>query len=188
MKTRGVILALSLGLMATLPAWSTPKSATLDDLKKLPITCLVPGWLPEGYHLQLVEIDRSDREGLKDPKAPGHATYSIEYGNGKKGKFTIESARWGIGDRNLDDAPDAEESQFDTKEFGKVYIVYAPKGKAGVKKRITANWITDAAWRAEEKAKVTLPIKGRAHGVSGFGMTLADFEKIVQSLHAIREK
>ena len=189
MKLHCLALALALALITSTPARSAPKSATLDDLKALPITCLVPAWLPEEYHLESVEIDRTDREGLEDPKAPAFPGYSLEYGNGKKGKFTIESARLGIGDRNLDDDPNAEESEFGTKTLGKVYIIYVPKGKTGAKKRIAANWIADAAWRSEEKSAKGAPhIKGRVHGVSGYGMTLAEFEKIVQSLHPIREK
>jgi len=188
MNRRFLPLLCLLSLLAIAPAWAAPKTATLDDLKRLPIICLVPKWLPEGYQLRSVKIDREDREGIKDPKAPGFATYEIEYSNGKKGSFTIESARWGIGDRNLDDSPSAEEGKFSTKSFGEIYTVYDPKGKAGVKKRIAANWIEDANWRAEDaKKKDANHILGRAHGVSGFGMTLEEFEKIVQSLHSIKE-
>ncbi len=188
MNPRHLALAFlcSLFLLPVARAWSAPKTATIDDLKKLPIICLVPKWLPEGYSLRSVKIDRDDREGLTDPKAPGFATYDLEYSNGKKGSFTIESARWGIGDRNLDDSPSAEESQFKTKAFGEIYIVYSPKGKAGAKKRIAANWILDANWKAEEKKSKNLCILGRAHGVSGFNMTLEEFEKIVQSLHPVK--
>ncbi len=189
MKPRCIALITTLLLLATTPAWCAPKTATLEDLKKLPIICLVPGWLPEGYHLQTVAIDRQDREGLKDAKAPGFPTYNLDYGNGKKGQFTVECARWGIGDRNLDADDSAEESEFSTKAFGKVYIIYLPKGKTGVKKRIVANWIEDANWRAEtKKDKTAICINGRAHGVSGFGMTLAEFEKIVQSLHPVTDR
>jgi len=188
MNRRFLSLLYLLSLLAIAPAWAAPKSATLEDLKKLPIICLVPKWLPEGYQLRSVKIDRDDRDGIKDPKAPGFATYDLEYSNGKKGSFTIESARWGIGDRNLDDSPSAEEGQFKTKAFGDIYTVYSPKGKTGVKKRIAANWILDANWRAEEKKnKGGICILGRAHGVSGFNMTLEEFEKIVQSLHPVKE-
>lgn len=187
MRLHSLVLTLALGLLGTLPGLGAPKS-TVADLKKLPITCLVAEWLPEGYSLQSVEIDTTDRDGIKNPKAPGFPCYSIEYSNGKKGQFTIECARIGIGDRNLDDNENAEESEFDTKAFGKVYIIYLPKGKTGVKKRIVANWIADRDWKAEEKAGMTTRIKGRVHGVSGFGMTLAEFEKIVRSLHPIRDK
>jgi hypothetical protein len=187
MPFRHLPLILALGFLGSLPVLAAPKS-TLADLKKLPITCLVPAWLPEGYRLQSVEIDATDREGIENPKAPGFPCYSIEYSNGKGGEFTIECGRIGIGDRNLDDDENAEESAFTTKAFGEVYIIYLPKGKTGVKKRIVANWIADRDWKAEEKAGKTTRIKGRVHGVSGFGMTLAEFEKIVRSLHPVREK
>jgi hypothetical protein len=187
MRLHSLAFILALGFLGTLPAFGAPKS-TLADLKRLPITCLVPAWLPEGYRLQSVEIDATDREGIENPKAPGFPSYSIEYSDGKKGQFTIECARIGIGDRNLDDDENAEESEFETKAFGKVYIIYLPKGKTGSKKRIVANWIADRDWRTEEKAGMTTRIKGRVHGVSGFGMTLAEFEKIVRSLHPVRDK
>jgi hypothetical protein len=174
---------------------AAPKGETLDDLKKLEITCLVPAWLPEGFQLKKVEIDRSDREG-EGGKARIFPGYSTEYSNGKKGRFTIESARWGIGDRNLDQNDRAEESEFDTKHYGKVYIIYFPPGKGGVKKRIASNWVEDENIAAEKaqvaakqaKGQEALYIKGRFQGFSGYGMTLAEFEKIVQSLHPLREK
>jgi hypothetical protein len=181
------LLVAPLLLMGTL-VHGAGKGKTLADLKKLQITCLVPSWLPEGYHLKSVTIDYSDTEGLDDPKAKGYPAYSIEYGNGKKGQFTIESARVGIGDRNLDDSPLAEESKFQT-ELGTVFIIYRPKGETGVKERITANWIEDATIKKEKKSSPTGPaMNGRYHGVSGYGMTLADFENIVRSLHPVREK
>lgn len=173
----------ALTLLGSSPSQSAPKTETLDDLKKLEITCLAPTWLPEGYHLKKVELDHGDHEGGRE-----FIGYSSEYGNGKKGLFTIESARWGIGDRNLDQDERAEETHFETKRYGTVYIIYFPSGKTGVKKRISANWIEDENMRAEMKRdKTKLAIKGRFHGVSGYNMTLAEFEKIVQSLHPIRE-
>lgn len=184
-----ILPALLLGappLLTLSSSQAAPKGNTLDDLKKLEITCLVPAWLPDGYRVRSVGIDYSDRD--EHNKARSYPAYDIEYGDGKKGRFTIESARWGIGDRNLDQDDRAEETQFDTKRYGKVYIIYFPPGKTGVKKRINANWISDENLVAEEKRnKDALPIKGRHHGVSGYGMTVADFEKIVQSLHPIRD-
>jgi hypothetical protein len=186
---QATILAGLLSLTTVPSARSAPSAATLEDLKKLPIICLVPAWLPDGYRLRTITIDREDRDGLKDPKQPGFPAYNLEYTNGKKGSFTVECARWGIGDRNLDEDENAEESEFATKSFGKVYIIYLPKGKTGVKKRIVANWIADKNWRAEEaKHKDAMHLLGRVHGVSGFGMTLAEFEKIVQSLHPVGDK
>ena len=196
MKLKLSTLALcTLPFLALTPSHAAPKAETLDDLKKLEITCLVPAWLPEGYQLKKVEIDRSDREGEggKTRVFPG---YSTEYSNGKKGRFTIECARWGIGDRNLDQNDRAEESEFSTKRYGKVYIIYFPPGKGGVKNRIASNWVEDENIAAEKaqvaakqaKGQEALYIKGRFQGFSGYGMTLADFEKIVQSLHPLREK
>lgn len=185
---RTTVLA-TIATLVPLAGWSEGKKSTLEDLKKLPIICLVPTWLPEGYQLKSVHIDHEDRDGLKDAKAPGFPAYNLEYSNGKKGSFTVECARWGIGDRNLDDDENAEESEFKTKDFGDVYIIYLPKGKAGVKKRIAANWVEDAQWRAEEaKKKDAMHIKGRVHGASGFGMTLEEFQKIVRSLRPVAGK
>ncbi len=190
MKTVSGLASLLFALVSLLPAsraQGAPKGKTLDDLKKLDIICLVPGWLPEGYHLKEVDIDYSDTNGNPDASARTYPGYSLEYGNGKKGSFTMESARVGIGDRNLDGDDRAQESKFDTKLFGTVYIIYFPGGKSGVKKRIVANWVEDANIHAE---KVTKPIgpwdKGRYHGISGFGMTISEYEKIVRSLHPIR--
>ena len=190
MKNKLSVAVLSaLAFLAAPSSQAAPKADTLDDLKKLDITCFVPAWLPEGYGVKKVHIDYSDRDGLKDPKARGFAAYDLEHGNGKKGRFTIEGARWGIGDRNLDQDDRAEESQFDTKRFGPVYIIYFPPGKTGVKQRISANWIEDENIRAERaKGQTSQGIKGRFHGFSGYGMTVADFEKIVRSLHPAREK
>jgi hypothetical protein len=189
MKLPAPFLALcALTFLCVLPADGAPKPAKLDDLKKLDIICLVPAWLPEGYRLKKVEIHQENADGNEDAKGKFPA-YSLEYRNGRKGKFTIESARIGIGDRNLDENDRAEESQFKTKRYGTVYIIYFPPRKSGVKNRIVANWIEDENLKAEKPKGENAPrIKGRYHGVSGFGMTLAEFEKIVQSLRPIREK
>ena len=177
-----------MAVLGTFTAQGAPKKATLDDLKKLDITCLVPGWLPDGYRLGKVEIHNENADGNEDAKGKFPA-YSLDYRNEKKGKFTVESAYTGIGDRNLDRDERAEESQFDTKRYGPVYIIYFPPGKSGVKNRIVANWIEDENMKAEKAKGEGAPrIKGRYHGVSGFGMTLAEYEKIVQSLHPVREK
>jgi len=189
MKQIPFFLLTALTLLTGTLAQCAEKGKTLGDLKKLQITCLVPGWLPKGYHLKSVSIDYSDTDGLDDPKARGYPAYGIEYGNGKKGSFTIESARVGIGDRNLDDDPKAEDSKFETKDFGTIFIIYRPKGGTGVKERIAANWIEDATLKAEKASSPHGPaMNGRYHGVSGYGMTVAEFEKIVRSLHPVREK
>ena len=181
------LLACVLAFLTVPSARCAPKGNTLDDLKKLDIICLVPGWLPDGYRLRKVAIDYSDREQLKDKKTRGFPAYSVEYSNGKKGSFTIECARWGIGDRNLDQDERAEETHFETKLFGPIYIIYFPPKENGVKQRINANWIEDDNIKTEKvKTPEGIWIKGRYHGISGFGMTIADFEKIVRSLHPIR--
>jgi hypothetical protein len=189
MKRLHFLLFLSvLTVLGVSSGHGAPKTATLDDLKKLDITCHVPAWLAEGYQLRMVEIHQEDANGNEDAKGKFPA-YSLEYGNGKKGKFTLESAYMGIGDRNLDKDERAEETQFDTKRYGTVYIIYFPPGKSGVKDRITANWIEDENLKAEKAKGENAPrIKGRYHGVSGFGMTLTDFEKIVRSLQPVGEK
>ena len=182
------LLLCAYAVVGIFPAYGAPKKVTLDDLKKLDITCLVPAWLPEGYHLKKVGIQHENADGNEEAKGKFPA-YSLEYSNGKKGKFTVECAHTGIGDRNLDQDERAEESQFDTKHFGPVYIIYFPPEKSGVKHRIVANWIEDEDMKAEKAKDENAPrIKGRYHGVSGFGMTVGEFEKIVQSLHPVREK
>jgi hypothetical protein len=74
-------------------------AATLDDLKKLEIICFVPSYLPQGFRLKTVEITY-DEPGPDEPKRP-FPLYSVEYENDQKATFSIESAREGIGDRNI---------------------------------------------------------------------------------------
>src|SRR4030081_2308724 len=92
---------------------STPE-LTLDDLKKLEIICFVPSYLPEGFRLQRVDITFDEQhEEFDDMKHPV-PLYSIEYANSKKTAetFSIESAREGIGDRNImADEEHAEETE-----------------------------------------------------------------------------
>ncbi|PYI99779.1 MAG: hypothetical protein DMF00_09985, partial [Verrucomicrobia bacterium] len=62
-----------------------------------------------------------------------------------------------------------------------------PKGKNGRKDEIKANWVSDANMNAETgKSPDSHPILGRFHGFSATGITLAEFTKIIQSLHPIR--
>src|SRR5678815_5464211 len=75
-------------------------AATLDDLKQLEITCYVPSYLPQGLRLKNVEITYDEIEENEDQNHP-LPLYSIHYGNGWSATFTIESAREGIGDRNI---------------------------------------------------------------------------------------
>jgi hypothetical protein len=189
MKLIALLMFATLALLPKTSAEAVPNGYSLNDLKKLDIICFVPGWLPEGYHLSRVYLDYTDTDGQDSSPAKGYVAYQLEYSDGKKGTFTIESAREGIGDRNLDGDPKAEESQFKTKQFGTVFIIFHPGGKTRIKKRIAANWVEDANLKEEEaKNPKALHVKGRYHGLSGYGMTVADFERIVQSLHPVREK
>ncbi len=96
-RARTVLLS---ALLIPLTAFSASAPATLDDLKKLEIICFVPSHLPEGFRLQSVEISYDEIQEYEDKNRP-LPLYSLEYGDGEKGTFTIESAREGIGDRNL---------------------------------------------------------------------------------------
>jgi len=113
-------------------------AATLDDLKELEIICFVPSHLPQGFRLKTVEITY-DEAGPDENKEPHFPLYSLEYGNGWSATFSIESAREGIGDRNImEDEENAEETEIKTL-FGPMYLIYRPKGKDGRKDEIKAN-------------------------------------------------
>jgi hypothetical protein len=111
----------------------------------------------------------------------------VEYSNGWNATFTIESAREGIGDRNImPDEENTEETEIKSP-FGPMYLIYRPKGKDGRKDEIIANWVSDPNMNAEkDKSPDSHPVLGRFHGFSATGITLAEFTKIVQSLHPIR--
>ena len=160
-------------------------ATTLDDLKQLEITCYVPSYLPQGLRLKTVEITYDEIQSDEDQNHP-LPLYSIEYGNGWSSTFTIESAREGIGDRNImPDEENTEETEIKSS-FGPMYLIYRPKGKDGRKDEIIANWVTDPNMNAEQaKGPDSHPVLGRFHGFSATGITVAEFTKIVQSLHAI---
>src|SRR5437899_1473964 len=161
-------------------------AATLDDLKKLEIICFVPSYLPQGFRLKTIEItyDEPDQEG--DQMNRSFPLYSVEYGNEGNATFSIESAREGIGDRNIMEEEDTEESEIQSP-LGPMYLIYRPKGKNGRKDEIKANWVSDANMNAETgKSPDSHPILGRFHGFSATGIILAEFTKIIQSLHPIR--
>jgi hypothetical protein len=160
-------------------------AATLDDLKQLEITCYVPAHLPQGFRLKNVEITYDQIQDYEDKNHP-LPLYSVEYGNGWSATFTIESAREGIGDRNLmTDEENSEETEIKSP-LGPMYLIYRPKGKDGRKDEIIANWVSDANMIAETaKGPNSHPVLGRFHGFSATGITLAEFAKIVQSLHPI---
>ncbi len=163
-------------------------AATLDDLKKLEIICFVPSHLPQGFRLKNVEITYDElHEGSDDMNHP-LPLYSVEYGNGWNATFSIESAREGIGDRNIMVEEDTEETEI-RSPLGPMYLIYRPKGKEGRKKEIKANWVSDANMNAEKaKGAENHPVLGRYHGFSATGITVAEFTKIVQSLHPIRDE
>ncbi len=201
-RFRCLILALSLLCICPKPAPCINPHATLEDLKKLEILCYVPSWLPKGFQLRSVTITY-DEPGPDEDKNHRLPLYSIEYGNGptsppiESGQwsdrtggatFTIESAREGIGDRNIMETEDAEETKIPSP-FGPMYLIYTPKGKgtSGVKVEIKANWASDANIKSEKaKNPHAHPILGRYHGFSATAITVAEFEKIVQSLKPIR--
>ena len=176
--------AFSLSLSAV---HSTPE-LTLDDLRKLEIICFVPSYLPKSFRLQRVDITY-DEPGPDEPKRL-FPLYSIVYSNDPRSgaTFSIESAREGIGDRNIMVEENTEETEIRTP-LGPMYLIYRPKGKEGVKDEIKANWVSDANMNAEtSKNAQSHPILGRYHGFSSTGISVAEFSKIVQSLHPVRDE
>ena len=161
-------------------------AATLGDLKNLEIICFVPSHLPQGFHLKRIEITYDELHEEFDDMNHPLPLYSVEYGNGWNATFSIESAREGIGDRNImPDEADTEETEIESP-FGPMYLIYRPKGKEGRKIEIIANWVSDANMN-EEKAKgaESHPVLGRYHGFSATGITVAEFVKIIKSLHPL---
>jgi hypothetical protein len=160
-------------------------AATLDELKQLEITCYVPSYLPQGLRLQNVEVTYDEIPENEDKNHP-LPLYSIQYGNGWNATFSIESAREGIGDRNImAEEQNAEETEIKSP-FGPMYLIYRPKGKDGRKNEIIANWVSDPNMNDEKgKGPDSHPILGRFHGFSATGITVAEFTKIIQSLHPI---
>lgn len=184
MKRKTSWLVLS-AFVFTLPAFCS-SAATLDDLKKLEIVCFVPSYLPHGFRLKAVEIT-NDEPGPDESNHP-FPLYSVEYGNERKATFSIESAREGIGDRNIMEEKDTQETEIQSP-LGPMYLIYRPKGKTGRKIEIIANWVSDANMAAEKARDAqSHPVLGRYHGFSATGITLAEFRKIVQSLHPIGDE
>ncbi len=158
---------------------------TLDDLKKLEITCFVPSHLPDGLRLKKVEITYDQHNSGEDENHP-LPLYSVEYGNGRKATFSIESAREGICDRNVMVEEDSEDAEIQSP-LGPMYLIYRPKGKTGRKIEIKSNWQSDTNMDVEKaKDAAGHPILGRYHGFSASGITVAEFAKIVKSLHPVR--
>jgi hypothetical protein len=178
--TLSVVLCSFLLALAALPC----PAATLDDLKKLEIICFVPSYLPEGFKLKKVEITYDEIQEYEDKNRP-LPLYSIVYENDRKATFSIESAREGIGDRNImPDEENPEETEI-ASPFGPMYLIYRPKGKTGRKIEIIANWAEDANMNAENGKGAAHPTLGRFHGFSATGITVAEFTKIINSLHPI---
>jgi hypothetical protein len=169
-------------LLVALPAFSS-QAATLDDLKKLEIICFVPSYLPEGFKLKKVDITYDEIQEYEDKNRP-LPLYSVEYENGRNATFSIESAREGIGDRNIMAEEDTEETEI-ASPFGPMYLIYRPKGKTGPKIQINSNWARDANMNAENGKGAEHPTLGRFHGFSATGISVAEFAKIIQSLHPI---
>jgi hypothetical protein len=167
---------------------STPE-LTLDDLRKLEIICFVPSHLTEGFRLQRVDITFDELHEEFDDMKHQLPLYSIVYSNDPRrgATFSIESAREGIGDRNIMvDEEDTEETEIQSP-LGPMYLIYRPKGKTGRKIEIISNWVSDANMNTEQaKGAQNHPVLGRYHGFSATEITLAEFGKIVQSLHPIR--
>jgi hypothetical protein len=188
MKNTGLLPISLLILFASL-SWATePKPASLDDLKKLEIICFVPSYLPTDFKLKSAQIITEENaiEGQAPEKV---ATYAIEWSGPNGAAFSIESAWEGIGDRNIMETEDSEEAEFQSPLFGRVYIIYTPKGKseAGVKKEILSNWVEDANMQTQPHGgPITHAGLGRFHGFTGRRMTVAEFSKIVNSFHPIR--
>jgi hypothetical protein len=160
-------------------------ATTLDDLKKLEIICFVPSYLPAGFRLKEVAISYDEIQVYEDQNHP-LPLYSVEYGNGRKATFSIESAREGIGDRNIMGEEDTEDTEIQTP-LGPMYLIYRPKGKSGRKIEIKSNWQRDANMNAENaKDPAAHPVLGRFHGFSATGITVAEFAKIIKSLHPVR--
>jgi hypothetical protein len=180
------ILAFSILALCARTATCGNPHATLADLKKLEILCFVPAWLPKDFKLKSVAITY-DEPGPDEESVGRFPLYYLEYGNNHGASFTIDTAREGIGDRNLLETEDSEETTI-TSPFGPMYLIYTPKGqgKGGRKKEIKANWAEDQNMKSE-KAKDPLvhPTLGRYHGFSTTNLTVAEFEKIIQSLHPI---
>ena len=180
-------LCVFLAFLFASSVWCSAAPTTLNDLEKLEIICFVPSHLPEGFRLKKVEITYDDIQEYEDKNHP-LPLYSVEYGGNGKATFSIESAREGIGDRNImADEENAEETEIQSL-FGPMYLIYRPKGKTGRKIEILSNWARDANMLAENAKGAAHPTLGRFHGFSASGITVAEFAKIIGSLHPVRSE
>jgi hypothetical protein len=175
-------IALSALLLAV--SYARCSAATLDDLKKLDIICFVPSYLPKGFELKKVQISYDEIQEYEDKNHP-LPLYSLVYENGAGASFWIDSAREGIGERNIMAEEDTEESEIQSP-LGRMYLIYRPKGRTARKIEIDSNWQSDVNMLAEKsKDQLAHPVLGRYHGFSASGISLAEFTKIIQSLHPI---
>lgn len=189
-RTRQTLRIVLCAFLFTLPAWRG-SAATLDDLKKLDIMCLVPSYLPKGFRLKSVNITYDEIQESEDKNHP-LPLYLVVYEGpsrtGTKASFWIDSAREGIGDRNIMVEEDTEETEIQLP-LGPMYLIYRPKGKTGRKIELDANWQSDANMTAEKsKDRLAHPVLGRYHGFSASGITVAEFARIIKSLHPVREE
>jgi hypothetical protein len=161
------------------------QATTLDDLKKLEIACFVPSYLPKGFKLKKVEITQEDVGPLEDGKTYKAPEYAIEWGDGKR-TFSVESAAEGIGDRNIMEEEDTDETELKTP-LGPMYLIYRPKGKEGDKIEILTNWVEDEQMKVDQAKSTTWHGElGRFHGFTGEAISLAEFQKILESLHPVK--
>jgi len=188
---RITLMTMTLSTLCILSSRADEKSkpASLDDLRKLDIICFVPSYLPKDFKFKDAHITTEENtiEGQPPEKV---ATYDIEWSRPNGASFSIESAWEGIGDRNIMETEDSEETEFQSPLFGRVYLIYTPKGKgdAGAKKEILSNWVEDATMQAQphDGGPITHAGLGRFHGFTGKRITVAEFTKIVNSLHPIK--
>lgn len=179
-----ITCALALFLVRPYPVQSARGLGRLDDLKKIEIICYVPSWLPKGFKVKRVAI--SYDEPGPDEGGGRYPLYNVVYVNGAGQSFSIDCAREGISDRNLLETDDSEDAEI-RSPLGPMFIIYTPKGKAGRKTEIRSNWTSDANMIAEKaKDPDAHPVLGRYHGFTATGISVANFEKVIQSLKPVR--
>jgi hypothetical protein len=66
---------------------------------------------PQGFRLKTVEITYDEPDQEDDQMNRPLQLYSVEYGSEGNVTFSIESAREGIGDRNIMEEEDTEETE-----------------------------------------------------------------------------
>src|ERR1035437_5380090 len=133
----------------------------------------MPSYLRKGFRLKSVDITYDEIQEYEDKNRP-LPLYSLVYENGPSSPrrvsdrtggggatFWIDSAREGIGDRNIMEGEDTEETEMQSP-LGRMYLIYRPKGKTGRKIEIDANWQSDANMLAEKsKDQLAHPVLGR---------------------------